>query len=108
MKIKFANGVVKECSSPTEQKMFRNVSEKTIGIGWLLHFKLIGLITSTELDELLSEDNFNSLEFFVEGENGESITLFKLEGYDKVTSSTIRYSEDTHTTQVEIQLSKGV
>jgi hypothetical protein len=52
--------------------------------------------------------NFNSLEFFLEGENGESITLFKLEGYDKVTSSTIRYSEDTHTTQVEIQLSKGV
>lgn len=108
MKIKFANGVVKECSSPTEQKIFKNVSEKTIGVGWLLHFKLIGLITSTELDGLLSENNISSLEFFVEGENGERITLFKLDGYDKATSSVIRYSEDTKMTQVEVQLSKGV
>lgn len=108
MKIKFANGVIKECSSPTEQKVFKNVSEKTIGMGWLLHFKLLGLITSTELDELLTEDNVNSLEFSNEGENGESRTLFRLDGYDKVTSSVIRYSEDTNTTQIEIQLSRGV
>ena len=108
MKIKFANGVVKGCESPTEQKVFRNVSEKTVGIGWLLHFRLMGLITSTELDELLTVDNIKSLEFLFDTEDGETVKLFNLYGYDKITSSVIRYAEDESTAYTEIQLSKGV
>ena len=107
MKIKFANGVVKECTSPTEQKAFKNISEKTIGTGWILNLKLIGLITSSELDALLSEENVKSLEFSFTSDEGEEIILFNLEGYDKVTSSVIRYSEDTNTAYTEIQLSRG-
>jgi hypothetical protein len=107
MKIKFANGVEKECTSPIEQKAFKNISEKSIGSGWILNLKLIGLITSTELDNLLSEDNIKSLEFSYTSDDDEDISLFKLDGYEKVTSSVIRYSEDTNTAYTEIQLSRG-
>ena len=108
MKVKFANGVIKECSAPTEQKLFKSITEKTVGIGWMLHLKLIGLMTSTELDDLMDEENIKSLEFLFETENGEAVTLFKLEGYEKVSSSVIRYSEDTKTTYAEMQLSRGI
>lgn len=108
MKVKFANGVIKECSAPTEQKLFKSITEKTVGIGWMLHLKLIGLMTSTELDDLMSEENIKSLEFLFETENGEAVTLFKLDGYEKVSSSVIRYSEDTKTTHAEMQLSRGI
>lgn len=107
MKVKFANGVVKECTSPTEQKSFKYISEKTIGTGWVLNLKLLGLITSAELDDLTSEENIKTLEFSYITEDEKDVTLFKLEGYDKVTSSVIRYSEDTNTTYTEIQLSRG-
>lgn len=108
MKVKFANGVIKECAAPTEQKLFKSISEKTVGVGWMLHFKLLGLITSSDLDELLKEENIQSLEFLFETEGGETVTLFKLDGYEKVTSSVIRYAEDTKTTHAEIQLSRGI
>ena len=108
MKVKFANGVVKECTAPTEQKIIRNLGNETVGIGWMLILKINGGITSAELDEILTAENVKSMEFLVEGENGEDIKLFSLEGYDKITASTIRHAENTASAYAEIQMSKGV
>ena len=105
MKVKFANGVVKGCSSPTEQKIFKSNSGVS---GWALSLRLIGKITSTELDEILTVENIASLEFLTEDENGENKTIFTLNGYDKITSSIIRHAEETTSTTVDIQVSKGV
>ena len=105
MKIKFANGVVKECASPTEQKVFKTNNGDT---GWILHLRLIGEITSGELDELITVDNIKPLEFLTTTENGEDKTAFILDGYEKITSSTIRYAEDITSTISEIQLTKGL
>lgn len=103
MKVKFANGVVKECTAPTEQKAYR----AGVGIGWILMLNLIGGITSAELDVLLDVNNISALEFITETENGEEKTIFTLDGYEKVTSSTIRHAENSNETRVEIQLTKG-
>ena len=108
MKIKFANGVVKNCTAPTEQKLFKPISGETVGVGWVLTLKLIGETTSAELDGFLTPDNISKLEFSVETESGEDKILFSLDGYNKITSSYIRYSEDTSSTSVEIQLTKGI
>jgi hypothetical protein len=104
MKVKFANGVVKNCTAPTEQKIFRS----TEGVGWILILKLVGEITSDELDSFLTAENISKLMFSVETENGEDKTVFSLDGYNKITSSAIRYSEDTTATLTEIQLTKGI
>lgn len=104
MKVKLANGVVKECAAPTEQKIFKQTGEN----GWVLSLRLVGEITSTSLDELLAVENFASLEFLVETEDGEDKTLFALCGYDKITSSVIRHAENTTETSTDIQLSKGI
>ena len=104
MKIKFANGVVKPCTTPTEQKIFRNIDGAIVGVGWLLNLRLMGATTSQEVDEVLTESNIATLEFLSE----EDKTIFVLDGYDKITSSVIRHTEDTTSTSVEIQLSKGV
>ena len=106
MKVKFANGVVRECSAPTEQKMFKNNNGVLVGVGWVLMLRLTGVITSTEVDNILTEDNVSSLEFLTETEAGEDKKLFNLDGYNKITSSTMRHSEDT--TIAEIQITKGV
>ena len=108
MKVKFANGVVKECQAPTEQKIFRNNNGEPTGVGWMLLLRLTGVITSTDLDNIVTDENIASLEFLSENENGEDITLFTLDGYKKITSSTIRHAEDTNSTHAEIQLTKGV
>ena len=105
MKIKFANGVVKECASPTEQKVFKANS----GVdGWILHLRLIGEITSGELDELMTVENISPLEFLTTTESKEDKTAFTLDGYEKITSSTIRHAEDTASTFAEIQMTKGL
>ena len=105
MKIKFANGVTKTCVSPTEQKVFKNNS----GVeGWILNLRLIGEITSTELDELITPENISPLEFLTVTENGEDKSIFTLEGYSKISHSAIHHSEDTTTTAVEIQFTKGL
>lgn len=108
MKVKFANGVVKECAAPTEQKAFRNVSGETVGIGWILNIRLLGGITSSELDNILTTDNVKTLEFATNNEDGTEKTLFSLDGYDKITSSAIRHAEDISATSAEIQLTKGI
>ena len=104
MKVKFANGVVKSCTTPTEQTVFRNIDGVTLGVGWLLNFRLMGSTTSQEVDEVLAASNITPLEFLSE----EDKTIFVLDGYDKITSSVIRHTEDTTSTSVEIQLSKGI
>ena len=104
MKVKFANDVVRECSAPTEQKVFK----LGVGVGWILILRLNGGITSTDLDELMTDDNVKTLEFLSVKENGEESTLFTLDGYEKVTSSTIRHADDIASTYAEIQLTKGL
>lgn len=105
MKIKFANGVVKECASTTEQKVFKANS----GVdGWILHLRLMGEITSGELDELITVENISHLEFLATTESGEDKLAFILDGYEKITSSTIRHAEDTTSTTAEIQMTKGL
>lgn len=105
MKVKFANGVVKECTSPTEQKIFKTASGES---GWILHLSLIGEMTSNELDNLVTVENISPLVFLSETDNGEDKTIFTLDGYEKITSSTIRHAENTISTSVEIQLTKGL
>lgn len=108
MKIKFANGAVKECAAPTEQKIFKTVGGEAVSTGWVLLLKLTGNITSAELDGLLTAENVASLEFSAETESGEEEALFGLDGYSRLTSSTIRHAEDAAAAYAEIQLSKGV
>lgn len=107
MKVKFANGEVKECLAPTEQKIFKTGDGKTVGAGWILSLRLTGLITSAEIDEMLTADNVSQLSFFA-GTDDENSVIFTINGYEKITSSTIRYAEETAATHTEIQLSKGV
>ena len=104
MKVKFSNGVVKDCTSPTEQKVYKAGASS----GWLLILRLIGGITSSDLDALLTEDNIKSLDFLSEKEDGEIKTLFTLSDYSKVTSAIIRHDENTSDAYAEIQLTKGV
>ena len=108
MKVKFANGVVKECTAPMEQKIFKTLEGKTVGTGWVLVLRLTGNITSTELDGALTPDSSSTLEFLTTNDKGEDTALFTLEGYNTVTSSTIRHAEDPKAAYTEIQMSKGV
>ena len=111
MKVKFANGTVKSCAAPTEQKLFKTTDGVTLGAGWILILRLTGSITSTELDALLTNENVGALEFLSDGSDGDdggAETLFTLNGYEKVTSSTIRHSENAENTYAEIQISRGI
>lgn len=108
MKVKFANGTVKSCAAPTEQKLFKTTDGVTLGAGWILILRLTGSITSTELDALLTSENVGALEFLSDGSDGGAETLFTLNGYEKVTSSTIRHSENVENTYAEIQISRGI
>ena len=108
MKVKFANGVVKNCNAPTEQKIFRTVDGQTAGVGWMLILRLDGCITSDELDEALNPESISCLDFTTENEEGEIKEQFKLIGYNKITATTIRYAEDNDSAFAEIQMSKGV
>lgn len=105
MKVKFANGTVKECSAPIEQKIFKTVNGETVNVGWLLMIKLTGEITSAALDGILTVENIASLEFF---DDTSDEAIFTISGYNKLTTSTIRHSENVLTAYTEIQMSKGV
>ena len=98
MLVKFKNGTEKKCSSPIEQKLFRN----GVAAGWLCSFSLSETVTSTELDVLLTEENVSELTFC----NDNSEALFTINEYSKVTSAIIRYAEREN--KIEIQISKGV
>ena len=100
MKVKFKDETVKSCTAPTEQKLFRGDNTA----GWALMFSLMGEITSSELDELLTGENVSELTFLKD--TGAEITT--ADGYDRISSCTIRHAEDPQDTRAEIQLTKGV
>ena len=108
MYVKFVNGTTKECTSPTEQKIFKPVNGETIDVGWVLITKIVGNVTSAEIDELFIPENICKLDFLSVNENGENRDLFTLKGYNKITSSIIHYSDSVSSSYAEIQLSKGV
>ena len=102
MKVKFKDGTIKDCSTPTEQKVFK-ASEAA---GWILSFALVGNMTSAEVDNIIATENISHLIFISEDENGVETTIDLL-GYNKVSSAIIRYNEQEKT-RVEIHLTKGV
>lgn len=104
MKVKFKDGTMIDCSTPTEQKVFRAGE----AAGWVLSFALIGNMTSTEVDKTISPENISDLmfEFESEDENGTVNTIL-LSGYNKVTSAVIRYDDDENS-RVELAITKGV
>ena len=105
MKVKFKDGTIKKCSSPIEQKVFRAGTSA----GWILMLKLLGETTSSELDGIMIPENISELEFITTTEDyGIDEALFTLSGYEKITSSSIRYAEDMASTITEIQLTKGI
>ena len=102
MKVKFKDGTIVECSTPTEQKVFR-AGESA---GWILSFALIGNITSTEVDAMISNENIADLTFESQGEN-DTVNTILLSGYNKVSSAIIRH-DDNEKSRVELHLTKGV
>lgn len=103
MKVKFKNGVIKNCTTPTEQKVFKGGGNA----GWILAFAILGGMTSNEVDSLIVPENISELTFLTENELSEATTI-ALSEYDRISSAFIRYSDDKASTRVEIQLSKGV
>lgn len=101
MKVRFKDGTIKNCSSPIEQKVFKSGEDA----GWILTFALIGDTTSAEVDGLISTDNISELTFISVYEEIE--TSFSLNGYERISSAIVRYSEDNSQTRVEIQLIRG-
>lgn len=103
MKVKFKDGTILNCSIPTEQKVFKGGE----AAGWILSFSLIGIVTSADIDKIISEENISDLSFISVDEE-EKETTIPLTGYDKVSSAVIRYAEEYEQTRVEIHLTKGV
>ena len=103
MNVKFKDGTITECSSLTEQKLFK-AGESA---GWILNLALLGDITSDDVDKLLTSDNVSELTFISKDEN-ETETTFALSNYNRVSSAVIRYLEPQNKSRVDIQLTKGV
>ena len=101
MQIKFKDGTIKQCTNPTEQKMYRN----GLDVGWVLMFSITDTMTSNEADDILSADNIESLTFFddTSEENAVSKTIT---GYTDVNYIIIKYGDDINTV-AEIQLRKS-
>lgn len=96
MFIKFKNSEEKySTNTPVEQKLFKG----GVSHGWLLSLTFFGKLGSTEVDELITEDNIS--EITVMADAGESNVLT---GYNKVNSCVIKHAEERNT--IEIQLSK--
>lgn len=93
MELKFKNNVSVQTSVPIERKLIG-----TNG-GWILAFTIVTEMTSSDLDQQLSENNISVLTLINE-ENERQIT-----GYRKVTGVTIRYLENL-LIEAEVQLSK--
>ena len=102
MNVKFKDGTIKNCTSPTEQKLFKSGEDA----GWILNFALMGDITSDEVDSLITKDNISELTFISVYEETE--TSFSLNGYERTSSVIVRYNENNKQTRVEIQLMRGI
>lgn len=100
MKIMFVDQTVKNCSIPTEQKVFRSGTPA----GWIVVFQLTGAITSEELDTLTAPENLEILTF----QDDEGNTIFELVGYTKMSSAVIKHGQTSGSTVTELQFTKGV
>lgn len=98
MQVKFKDGNIKKCSNPTEQKIFRSGA----ATGWLCAFQISDAMSSTDVDNVLADENISELAFC----NDDGKELFTISGYTKVTSAVVRHAENDGT--VEIQLTKGI
>ena len=98
MQIKFNDGSLVETTNPTEQKVFKSNGDT----GWIIAFSITTPMTSTELDKLLTEENISAITLM----NNETAAAV-IEGYDKVTMVTIRYTSDV-TSNIDVQMSKGL
>lgn len=98
MKVKFKDGITRGCTNPTEQKQFRNGE----AIGWGCAFAILGNLTSSQVDEMATSDNFSVMTFI----SDEGNELFVIEGYNRLVSAVVRHAEQNGS--VELQLSKGV
>lgn len=98
MRVKFKDGTEKNCSNPTEQKIFKNGE----AAGWVCSLIIADKMSSTDVDSVLEVENIKELTFC----NDESVTLFSIIGYSKVTSAVVRHNESMGS--IEIQLTKGV
>ena len=99
MKVKFKDGTIKNCSNPTEQKIFRSGT----AAGWICSFRLTDVMTSADVDAVLANANMAEITFLTDDTSAE---MFTLTDYDKVSSVIIRHTNAG--SQVEIQLTKGV
>lgn len=97
MQMRFLNKENCETSNPTEQKVFKKNGES----GWVMAFSILTPMSSTELDEVLTENNISEITLS-DGTNEKAIY-----GYDKITMVTVRYS-DNITSVIDVQLSKGL
>lgn len=111
MKVKFKDGVIRDCTVPTEQKIFKNSTP----VGWVLVFALIGKASSDDVDTILTSENISTMTFIPEpvGGIGEIVEVTEdeyihISDYNKIVSSAIRYAEDTSKTRIEVQLSKDI
>lgn len=100
MQVKFKDGEIRGCTTPTEQKIFSNNE----GIGWLLSFSIKGAATSNNIDDILFTENISELTFLDEDGN----ELFVVNSYNKITSVVVRYSEKVTDTRVDIQIRKNI
>lgn len=105
MKVKFKNGETKNCTTPTEQKLFRD----GVAAGWLLSFSIKeGDLTSDSLDSILTPENVSSLIFINTDENSEDKELCTLVGYSKITSAVIRHGVNSSDIRADIQIVKSL
>lgn len=98
MLVKFKDNTTKLCQNPTEQKLFKNGEP----IGWVCALVIMDDMSSTEIDNLITPENFSELDFFTD----DGTELFQISGYEKITSLVVRHGQPTGT--IEIQLTKGV
>lgn len=98
MKIYFKNNEHAEITSVVEQKVISN--NKT---GWMIHFTIKSNMTSTELDNLVTEENITKLKICSDNQNTET----EIDGYSKIMSASVRYM-DNASTVIDVQLSKNI
>ena len=104
MKVSFVDGVVRECTPPTEQKLMKKTPDgELVPAGWVMTFHLIGVTDSSDIDRILTPENVQEMLFLSENDK----TLFSLTGYSEVSSAAIRHAEDASATRAEIQFIKG-
>ena len=76
MKVRFSNGIIKNCNAPTEQKIINRIDWKTFGVGWSVILRLTGEMTSDELDNIFTEDNCENIILIQDDEEKTETLLY--------------------------------